>query len=104
MPARPTAPGPRARAALVGGVLVGTQLLGKHTGVVFVACGLFAVAADRTERADRRERIRAALIGVAAGVLLMLGCVVIWGSLRGFLFLTFDFRPCIETPWWAATR
>jgi hypothetical protein len=78
-------------AALVGGVLVGTQLLGKHTGVIFVGCGLVAVAADHTERTDRRERITAALIGVAAGVLLMLGCIVIWGSLRGFLFWYFRF-------------
>jgi hypothetical protein len=74
-------------AAFVGGVLAGMQLLGKHTGLIFVACGLAAVAfSDRTDRGAWRARLYAALVGVGAGVFLMLACVVVWGSLRGFWF------------------
>jgi hypothetical protein len=86
--ASPTYAPPAARAAaFAGGALVGMQLLGKHTGLIFVAVGLGAVLlADRGDRALWRARVKAALAGVAAGVLLMLACVVIWGSLRGFWF------------------
>ncbi len=88
MYASPTAPSRRAATALAvaGGALVGMQLFGKQSGVVYVACGLFAVWAVRSEAAERRALMRAALAGVAAGVAAMLAFVLIWGSLKGMIF------------------
>jgi hypothetical protein len=82
-------------AAFVGGALAGMQLFGKHSGVIFVGCGLFAVlVAARPQAEDaavRRARARSALAGVAAGVAIMLACIVVWGSLRGFVFWYLQF-------------
>jgi hypothetical protein len=79
-------------AAFAGGALVGMQLFGKHSGVIFVACGLAAVAIGRGDDATaRRARVVRAVAGVAAGALLMLACIAVWGSLRGFWFWYFKF-------------
>jgi hypothetical protein len=72
--------------AFGGGALAGMQILGKHTGVTFVGCGLFAVWAGRPAGPARRVALRNALAGVAAGVAVMLAFIVIWGSLPGFVF------------------
>jgi hypothetical protein len=70
--------------ALVGGVLVGSQLFGKHTGVIFIALGL--VPAILGVRPRLRRRVLLALGGVGLALVICFALLALTGSIKGWLF------------------
>jgi hypothetical protein len=87
------APLRRARWMLpLGGALVGSPALGKHSGVVYLLLGLLTVALGRVADAPSRWR-RTALTaaGAAAAMLVLLLGVAVWGDLKGWVFWYFRY-------------
>lgn len=74
--------------SLVGGALVGTQLFGKHIGIMFVALGL--VPAVLAVHGQRLRLVLLGLGGVAIAIVLGLVALAIWGDIGEFLFWYFQ--------------
>jgi hypothetical protein len=78
--------------AAIGGALCASMLFSRHTGIIYPACAaLGLLLADDPEREQRRMRIKAALVGAVAAIVLMFVAMLLFASVTGFFFWYFRF-------------
>jgi hypothetical protein len=78
-------------AAFAGGYLTLSMCFGKPTGIIFPCAGALALLFGDPEMiATRRMRIRMALYGAGACIVLFLLALALFGSIRGYFFWSIE--------------
>jgi len=78
----------------IGGFLAGLQMFGKHSGIIYAALAVLTALLLRRERMSRFANVAWASAGVLLAVAFTFGYLLVFGSVRGFIFwyVHYDFE------------